>query len=565
MAKKRNKNAMIAMAVAALLVAALSITMVVKNGKAAEETPEASYTLPVASNGAVTTLDYSDYDIESVSDVYDPDLQSEIYEQLTALKEQTKATVADPLLVSNPYLTNNNSIYVNFTTTKEIESVSYQVKTMGIPDFSETLVNSGTAKDFEAQLIGLIAGQENTVTLTITYTDGTTEESSFDYTPVTSNSGLGTQLDVTTYDNATELSNGLFALIGDSTLANRVIALVDNEGYVRNEIPLVNYNSMRLSFDDEDNMVFAISNYSLVKMNKLGQVTAKYYVKDEGYILHHDYALDEEGNIITLATSIEAKEEADYVEDRVIKIDATTGAVTEIADFAKLLPDLYDKATGKVVSTAEKGARDIVHINTIQYINDDELILSSRETSSIMKLTDVSTDSKIETIISDSDFWEGIDTNGATLLQKDGDFTSQFGQHSVTYEAGADDEHYTLYMFNNNSAVMDSRTDLDMTPYLEAGAGTTDLDSTENSYYYEYEVDEEAGTYKLVKEFAVPYSTFISSVQKLGTNYLVDSGQVATFTEYDEEGNPIATYTTTGEEKFLYRVYKYEFSGYYFE
>ncbi|WP_368251317.1 aryl-sulfate sulfotransferase [Enterococcus sp. 2201sp1_2201st1_B8_2201SCRN_220225] len=565
MAKKRNKNAMIAMAVAALLVAALSITMVVKNGKAAEETPEAAYTLPVASNGAVTTLDYSDYDIESVSDVYDPDLQSEIYEQLTALKEQTKATVADPLLVSNPYLTNNNSIYVNFTITKEIESVSYQVKTTGIPDFSETLVNSGMAKDFESQLIGLIAGQENTVTMTVTYTDGTTEESSFDYTPVTSNSGLGTQLDVTTYDNATELSNGLFALIGDSTLANRVIALVDNEGYVRNEIPLVNYNSMRLSFDDEDNMVFAISNYSLVKMNKLGQVTAKYYVKDDGYILHHDYALDEEGNIIALATSIEAKEEADYVEDRVIKIDATTGAVTEIADFAKLLPDLYDKATGKVVSTAEKGARDIVHINTIQYINDDELILSSRETSSIMKLTDVSTDSKIETIISDSDFWEGIDTNGATLLQKDGDFTSQFGQHSVTYEAGADDEHYTLYMFNNNSAVMDSRTDLDMTPYLEAGAGTTDLDSTENSYYYEYEVDEEAGTYKLMKEFAVPYSTFISSVQKLGTNYLVDSGQVATFTEYDEEGNPIATYTTTGEEKFLYRVYKYEFSGYYFE
>ena len=565
MAKKRNKNAMIAMAVAALLVAALSITMVVKNGKAAEETPEAAYTLPVASNGAVTTLDYSDYDIESVSDVYDPDLQSEIYEQLTALKEQTKATVADPLLVSNPYLTNNNSVYVNFTTTKEIESVSYQVKTTGIPDFSETLVNSGTTRDFESQLIGLIAGQENTVTLTITYTDGTTEESSFDYTPVTSNSGLGTQLDVTTYDNATELSNGLFALIGDSTLANRVIALVDNEGYVRNEIPLVNYNSMRLSFDDEDNMVFAISNYSLVKMNKLGQVTAKYYVKDDGYILHHDYALDEEGNIIALATSIQAKEEADYVEDRVIKIDATTGAVTEIADFAKLLPDLYDKATGKVVSTAEKGARDIVHINTIQYINDDELILSSRETSSIMKLTDVSTDPKIETIISDSDFWEGIDTNGATLLQKDGDFISQFGQHSVTYEAGADEEHYTLYMFNNNSAVMDSRTDLDMTPYLEEGAGTTDLDSTENSYYYEYEVDEEAGTYKLVKEFAVPYSTFISSVQKLGTNYLVDSGQLATFTEYDEEGEPIATFTTTGEEKFLYRVYKYEFSGYYFE
>ena len=562
---KKNKQRSIFIGVAAILVLAMvSITVLVKNSKATE-TQEESYVLPVASSQDVTELDYSNYEIDSVSDVYNPDVQSQIQEQLSDLKASTQATVSDPLLVSNPYLTNRNSVYVNFKTTKEIADVSYTVKTANIPDFSETLVNSGTTTDFECQLIGLIAGEENQVSLTVTYTDGRTEDTSFTYTPQASNSGLGTQLDVTTYDNTTELSNGLYALIGDSTLENRVIALVDNDGYVRNEIPLVNYNSMRLSFDSDNNMVFAISNYSLVKMNQLGQVVAKYNVKDAGYILHHDYASDDEGNLIALATSIQAKEEDDYVEDRVIKIDGETGAVTEIANFADLLPDLYEKATGKVVSTAEKGARDIVHINTIQYINDDELILSSRETSSIMKLTDVSTNAQISKIISDSDFWDGIDTNGATLLQKEGDFTSQLGQHSVTYEAGADDEHYTLYMFNNNSAVMDSRTDLDMTPYLEAGAGTTDLTSTENSYYYEYEVDESAGTYKLVKEFSVPYSTFISSVQKLGSNYLVDSGQVATFTEYDENGSPIATFTTTGEEKFLYRVYKYEFSGYYFK
>lgn len=562
---KKNKQRSIFIGVAAILVLALvSITVLVQNSKATE-TKEEAYVLPVASSQDVTELDYSNYEIDSVSDVYNPDIQSQIQEQLSELEASTQATVTDPLLVSNPYLTNRNSVYVNFKTTKEIADVSYTVKTANIPNFSETLVNSGTTTNFESQLIGLIAGEENQVSLTVTYTDGTTEVTSFTYTPQASNSGLGTQLDVTTYDNPTELSNGLYALIGDSTLENRVIALVDNEGYVRNEIPLVNYNSMRLSFDSDNNMVFAISNYSLVKMNQLGQVVAKYNVKDDGYLLHHDYALDDEGNLIALATSIQAKAEDDYVEDRVIKIDGETGSVTEIANFADLLPDLYEKATGKVVSTAEKGARDIVHINTIQYINDDELILSSRETSSIMKLTDVSTSAQISTIISDSDFWDGIDTNGAALLQKEGDFTSQLGQHSVAYEAGADDEHYTLYMFNNNSAVMDSRTDLDMTPYLEAGAGTTDLTSTENSYYYEYEVDESAGIYKLVKEFSVPYSTFISSVQKLGSNYLVDSGQVATFTEYDKNGAPIATFTTTGEEKFLYRVYKYEFSGYYFK
>lgn len=541
----------------------LSIAMIAQNGQSTEKA-KAAYELPVASNQYVTELDYSSYDIQSVSDVYNTQLQTQIKKQLAELKRASKATVASPLLVSNPYLTNSNSVYVNFQATKEIDNVKYTVKTADAPDFSETLVNSGTATDFESQLIGLIAGQENKVTMTVTYTDGTTEKTSFKYTPAKSNSGLGTKLDVIKYENSTKLANGLYALIGDSTLENRVIALVDNDGYVRNEIPLANYNSMRLTFDDDDNMVFAISNYSLVKMNKLGQVVAKYNVKDSGYILHHDYALDDDGNVIALATSIKAKAEDGYVEDRVIKINAETGEVTEIANFADLLPDLYKKATGKVVSTDEKGARDIVHINTIQYLNDDELILSSRETSSIIKLTEVSSKAKISSIISDSTFWDGIDTNGATILKKDGDFTSQFGQHSVTYEAGSDAEHYTLYMFNNNSAVMDSRTDLEMTPYLNQGAGTTDLDSTENSYYYEYEVDETAGTYKLVKKIAVPYSTFISSVQKLGSNVLVDSGQVATFTEYDENGDPIATFKTTGDKKFLYRVYKYEFKNYYF-
>lgn len=227
---KKNKKRSIFIGVAVILVLALvSITVLVQNSKATE-TQEEAYVLPVASSQDVMELDYSNYEIDSVSDVYNPDIQSQIQEQLSELEASTQATVTDPLLVSNPYLTNRNSVYVNFKTTKEIADVSYTVKTANIPNFSETLVNSGTTTNFESQLIGLIAGEENQVSLTVTYTDGTTEVTSFTYTPQASNSGLGTQLDVTTYDNPTELSNGLYALIGDSTLENRVIALVDNEG-----------------------------------------------------------------------------------------------------------------------------------------------------------------------------------------------------------------------------------------------------------------------------------------------------------------------------------------------
>ena len=115
---KKNKQRSIFIGVAAILVLALvSITVLVQNSKATE-TKEEAYVLPVASSQDVTELDYSNYEIDSVSNVYNPDIQSQIQEQLSELEASTQATVTDPLLVSNPYLTNRNSVYVNFKTTK---------------------------------------------------------------------------------------------------------------------------------------------------------------------------------------------------------------------------------------------------------------------------------------------------------------------------------------------------------------------------------------------------------------------------------------------------------------
>lgn len=50
-----------------------------------------------------------------------------------------------------------------------------------------------------------------------------------------------------------------------------------------------------------------------------------------------------------------------------------------------------------------------MHINTLQYLNDDSVILSSRETSSIIKIKDVSTNPSIDYIIGNEDFWKDTD------------------------------------------------------------------------------------------------------------------------------------------------------------
>ena len=47
-------------------------------------------------------------------------------------------------------------------------------------------------------------------------------------------------------------------------------------------------------------------------------------------------------------------------------------------------------------------------------------------------------------------------------------------------------------------------------------------------------------------------------------NDVIDSGFAGVFAEYDAEHNLIASYTMD-VEKFIYRVYKYSFDGYYFE
>ena len=54
------------------------------------------------------------------------------------------------------------------------------------------------------------------------------------------------QLKVTKGTSKTKLSSGLYAVIGDKSLKTRNTYLVDNDGYIRAEIPTINYNSLRL-------------------------------------------------------------------------------------------------------------------------------------------------------------------------------------------------------------------------------------------------------------------------------------------------------------------------------
>lgn len=516
--------------------------------------------LTSATGSTIHILNYSDLAIEKMADVYQLSTQEKIQEQLLQLIESQTPTFTQPLIVSNPFLTNTTGLYLAFSTDEAVK-ISYRIDAQGYPSFEKNLKqNEEYATSHQYQIIGCIPNVDNLITLTATTQDGQQQQMQFHYTPpkLSTTSEMNYQLSKQESDES--LSEGLFAVIGNQA-GEKATYLVDNNGYIRAEMPIVNYNSMRLVFNDQQEMFMAVSDSKIVKLNALGQVKQVLDLANTDYLLHHDYILNDKTQLIALATSKTAKKQAGYVEDRIITIDLSTQEVTEIANFEDLLPDLYQKATGIEEHSNNKGYLDPVHINSLQLTDNQQLLVSSRETSTILALKpDEQGIYQVEYMMGDEAIWQGVGECGQLLLEKEGSFTSQYGQHSITYETAEDLSagQYYLSFFNNNSTIMDSRIDISLAEIADKTAGKT-------SKYMKYLVDEKTNSYKLVESFDVPYSAYVSSVQNYQNHIIVDSGQQATFAEYTNSGKLIQRFTQKTDTKYLYRVYKYDFKNYYFE
>ena len=516
--------------------------------------------LTSATGSTIHVLNYSNLAIEKMADVYQLSTQEKIQEQLLQLIESQTATFTQPLIVSNPFLTNTTGLYLAFSTDEAVK-ISYRIDAQGYPSFEKNLKqNEEYATSHQYQIIGCIPNVDNLITLTATTQDGQQQQMQFHYTPpkLSTTSEINYQLSKQESDES--LSEGLFAVIGNQA-GEKATYLVDNDGYIRAEMPIVNYNSMRLVFNDQQEMFMAVSDSKIVKLNALGQVKQVLDLANTDYLLHHDYILNDKNQLIALATSKTAKKQAGYVEDRIITIDLSTQEVTEIANFEELLPDLYQKATGIEEHSNNKGYLDPVHTNSLQLADNQQLLVSSRETSTILALKpDEQGIYQVEYMMGDEAIWQGVGEYGQLLLEKEGSFTSQYGQHSITHETAEDLSagQYYLSFFNNNSTIMDSRTDISLAEIADETAGKT-------SKYMKYLVDEKTNSYKLVESFDVPYSAYVSSVQNYQNHIIVDSGQQATFAEYTSSGKMIQRFTQKTDTKYLYRVYKYDFKNYYFD
>lgn len=488
---------------------------------------------------------------EKIKLTYKEEEQKKIAEKLEKKKESQDYNLNNMLIEYNPFGTNTQSLYVYFKTDAAVK-ISYMihVKDDGISDFSRDVYQDEEYQtEHEFQVIGLIPDTENTITFYVTNEDGSTNTKEIVYEMGSLYGEEKVQLDTDIKQSADQLEDGLYVILGNDSSSMDFMYYYDNSGVLRGEVPLLDYRSHRLLFDDNF-MYYSISEKRMAQVNRLGQVTKVYNLGD--YSLHHDYVFDKNGNMLILATDTTQ----DSVEDIVLKLDVNSGEVTEVLDLGDLFGD-YKKTCVKNSSDE----LDWMHINTIQYMGNGSVLLSSRETSTIIKVDNLYDEPSIAYMIGEKDFWE--DTSYVScVLNKKGDFIIQGGQHTITYETDESlaDGQYYLYMFNNNIGISETRPDYD---WSSIGLKTSSAVDEKNSKYYKYLVDENEGTFELVDSFKVPYSGYVSSAQDIGDHVLADSGLKGTFTEYDADHKAIATYKMDCED-FIYRVFKYNFEGYYF-
>lgn len=502
--------------------------------------------------------------VQQPTDVYNPAKSAEVEEMLTDIRKNKEFSFSSPLWAYNPYGTNRLSMYLYFKSEgRAYCRYTVTVKEPDVPDFTRTFLNDGKdnlSKEHEYQLIGLIPGKKNFITLQLYNRKNqlsAKQTYSIDVPAVTD--GAQTKLDVETGYSKTKVSNGLYTLFAGARMGadgkpQYAMLQYDNSGFLRSDIPLLGdaARNMQMIYDT---LVYASGPNQIVKVNDLGQVTDAYGIS--AYRITGEYAYDGSASIYLIATKDGKKQTKS---SKILKLELETKEVTEALDLDTLMPKVRKKNKGK----------NWVDVNSIQVVGTNQLLISSAGLSSIFKVSQVSSLlPKVDYIIGDPALWKDYKNYQKKVLAKDTgeeenadasggngggdnakqednsskkkDFAYQYGQNSMSYQKKSGEGQYYLEFLNNNAG---------------KGAGTGG-----QSYYYRYQVDETARTYQL------KFSKDLAKVAADGNVIVEDdviifcNSDAHLLQETDTKGKLIRQFTCPDR---VYRAYKSDWKGFWF-
>lgn len=487
----------------------------------------------------------------------------------------------------NPYGTQPMSLYIYFPT-REPCTLEYTITTKDetIPDFSRTLnchEPENVTETQEYSIVGLIPGKKNYITLRLYDADGKKKkEVIYSITPPDTPNDIEKRLTLTKGYNQLLLSNGLYAVYGNNhnNNANPYILFYDNSGYLRNYIPLKNFRADQVE-EFDGCLFFACSDREFALMSPTGQIKKMY--KLDGYRMYAGFAYDGKSNVYILADNQSNKQTK---HDGLISLNLKNGDIEREYDLSaylgrtkqkakqgvkeqnKLIKKQNKKNKKKKKQTPQKlvtGKLNWLDLNSIQYMDSSNLILSSRELSSVIILKKINKKKPVlKSIIGESIFWQRTGV-GKKVADKSGSFNAHFGQSTVTWGYSGEYENltpeyddngeeieedesvaelakqYYIYMFNSNYG--NART-VPSVNYASYGAATGNKQSP-NAYFIKYLYDETKNVYRLDERIELPFSADYGSVQVLpGGNVVAGSTNAKVFMEYTPDGKMLHSYKT---------------------
>ncbi|MGO1560157.1 MAG: aryl-sulfate sulfotransferase [Ruoffia tabacinasalis] len=494
----------------------------------------------------------------------DPEIQTQYDAAVQKLKSMHNFSFEDPLFILNPYGTVTNGLYINFNHHNDDATVNYTITTEGHKNdhiFQRSLKNASEDSDlFESQIIGLVPGVDNHIELELVDNSNEVIDTlSFNIQMPKTSSFYPSYLSTQDGDSTRQLSDGLFYLVGTSQF-NGFTYFFDNEGVLRAEIDTNSYRFDNLLFH-EDYIIMANTSTQLIAMNSLGQITQYYDMP--GYNMHHDFIIGQEDEVLILASLNDRK--SIRREDIILSLDLNSGQIKELLDLKDVFGDYMQVTTPSYNQDGDATDLDWIHINSIEKVDEDAVLLSSRETSTIIKVSNLYDEPKVDYLIGPEPVWMGTDYSNLLLTQK-GTFPLHGGQHSLNLSRTSiqsDGEYYVTF-FNNNYWRYLTRPDY-MGHIEEHNSRNFEPNPDDLSYMYKYLIDESEGTFELIQSFPVPYSSIVSNVDPLPNgNYAINSGKANVFSEYDSKGNLIRSYHYVSGN-FAYRAFKDNFTDFWFQ